>query len=159
MYTQVMLVYTQDKRSLVQCYIIICYISYIFIWPRPLGPMGPWSKAPGPMGPIFNTFGPGAGAGTPWARGLGPLGPSYRIHMESVTTYCQAGYQPLSEMHPTTAYMHPNVSAYMHPTTAYFAPNNRILCTQHPHTCTQPLHRHAPKRHRFAPKRSRIHAP
>ena len=28
----------------------------------------------------------------PLGQGPGPLGPSYRIHMESVTTYCQADY-------------------------------------------------------------------
>ena len=62
----------------------------------------------------------------PRPKAPGALGPSYRIHMESVTTYCQGGFQLLSEMHPTTAYMHPRVSAYLHPTAAYFAPNHSI---------------------------------
>ena len=82
----------------------------------------------------------------PW----GPQGPSYRIHVESVTTYCQAGnllsgrlsaavrdapnnriHAPKSfrilctqqphTLHTTTAYMHPTASAYMHPKGADFA--------------------------------------
>ena len=45
---------------------------------------------------------PGAHMG----QGPGPLGPSYRVHMESLTTYCQADYllsgkQRQSGMHPT----------------------------------------------------------
>ena len=45
-----------------------------------------------------------------WARGpWGPLGPRCRIRVESVTTYCQAGFQPYQ------------------------------TCTQTPHTCTQTL--------------------
>ena len=98
------------------------------------GPWGPWAHGPRPLGPIgiiFNSFGPGAGAGSPWARGLGAPGPKLQ----------DTGFQPLSEMHPITAYMHPRVSADMHPTSAYFAPNNRIPCTQpFPHTCTQNPH-------------------
>ncbi len=51
-----------------------------------------------------------------WARGpWGPLGPSYRIHVESVTTYCQAKL-------PTVRHA-PNRSIDLHPTSAYFAPN------------------------------------
>ena len=69
-------------------------------------------------------------------QGPGPMGFYYRIHMESVTTYCQADYllsqtvrhAPNSsiDLHRTTAYMHTRVSAYMHPTKAYFAPNHSI---------------------------------
>ncbi len=43
-----------------------------------------------------------------WARGpWGPLGPRCRIRVATVTTYCQAGFQPYE------------------------------TCTQQPHTCTQ----------------------
>ena len=43
-----------------------------------------------------------------WARGpWGPLGPRCKIRVETVTTYCQAGFQPYE------------------------------TCTQQPHTCTQ----------------------
>ena len=79
--------------------------------------------------------GPGPGPLRPGA--WGPLGPSYRIHMESVTTYCQADYLPSDRL---TAVVRD-------------APKRRILCTQEfPHT----LH---PTTAYFAPKRFRIHAP
>ena len=97
-----------------------------------------WAHGPrplGPMGPIFNTFGPGAGAGTPWARGLGAPGPRLQdTHGEC--NYLLSGRLPTVrqaktvrhapnrsiDLHPTTAYMHPKVSIYMHPTTAYLHP-------------------------------------
>ena len=72
------------------CYAFVCYVlfCYAFLFgPRPLGPVGPWCKAHGAHGAHMR-------------QGPGPLGPSYRIHMESVTTYCQADYL-LSGMHPT----------------------------------------------------------
>ena len=73
------------------CLLVLC-LFFVFVFaqapgahgPRPLGPMGPiWATGRGPLG-----------------QGPGPLGPCYRIHMESVTTYCQADY-PLSGKLPT----------------------------------------------------------
>ena len=69
------------------CYAFVCYafVCHVFFVMPSLsfclgpGPWGPWSKAPGAHGAHMG-------------QGLGPLGPSYRIHMESVTTYCQADY-------------------------------------------------------------------
>ena len=100
---------------------------------------------------------------------MGPsLGDGESYLQSGKATYCQAKLPTVRQapnrsidLHPTTAYLHPRVSAY-------FAPSNRILCTQPLHRlapnfrilCTQTFHKHAPKRHRdFAPKSSRIHAP
>ena len=82
----------------------------------------------------------------------GPLGPSYRIRMESVTTYCQAGYL-LSGRLSAAVRDAPNNSIHAPKSFRIHAPNNRILarksfcilctqaflhtCTQNPHTCTQ----------------------
>ena len=88
----------------------------------------------------------------------GPLGPSYRIHMESVTNCCKAGYllsgRPSAAVRdaPKRRIHAPKSFLYMHPTTAYFAPNNRI----HAH---KRFRIHAPKFRIHAPKSSRIHAP
>ena len=79
-----------------------------------------------------------------WARGpWGPLGPRCRIRVETVTTYCQAGYLLSGKL----------------PTIGHAPKRSRRLCTQQPHRCTQPIHRHAPKRHRHAPKRLHRLAP
>ena len=126
--------------------------------PRALEPLGPLVKGPW-------------GHWEPWAKAPGAPGPklptvrqSYLLSAQA--TYCQAKLPTVRQapnrsidLHPTSAYMHPRVSAYMHPTSAYFAPNNRILRTQQLHTCTQPLHIHAPNIRIHAPKSLQIHAP
>ena len=69
-----------------------------------------------------------------WARGpWGPLGSSKRIHLESVTTYSEAGYLLSGRL---------SAVSDMHPKGVYFAPKRfQILCTQQfPHTCTQQPH-------------------
>ena len=69
--------------SLLSYHVMVFGMSlfFVFVWAKAPGALGPWSKAPGAhMGQGFLGQGPG------------PLGPSYRIHMESVTTYCQADY-------------------------------------------------------------------
>ena len=62
------------------------------------------------------------------------LSPSYRIHAERITTYCQAKLPTVRhapnrsiDLHPTTAYLHPRVSAYLHPTTAYMHPTSAYM--------------------------------
>ena len=68
---------------------------------------------------------------TTYCQSLGPL------HMESLTTYCQAGYLLSGRL---------SAAVRDAPNNRIHAPKSfRILCTQQPHTCTQPLHRHAPK--------------
>ena len=125
-------------------------------------------------------LGQGAGAGTPWARGRGwdplgqgpggrgPLGPRCRIHVESVTTYCQASHR-LSGKLPTVrqSYLLSGKATYRQakpyllsgklPTVrqSYLQSGKATYCQ----ACTQPIHRHAPKRHRHAPNSIHIHAP
>ena len=122
------------------CYVFVCYAFLCFCLGP--GPWGPWAHGPrplGPMGPIFNTFGPGAGAGSPWARGLGAPGPklqdtngecnyllsgrlptvrqaisrcqrcTQKPHTCTQTLPYTCTQQPHT-LHPTTAYMHPTVS-------------------------------------------------
>ena len=121
-----------------------------------------------------------------WARGpWGPLGPRCRIRVETVTTYCQAGFQPYetctqqphtcTQTFPHTDYLLSGKATYCQaklPTVRQsyllsgrlsavmkLAPNNRILCTQtSPQTCTQQPHTCTQPIHRHAPKRHR-HAP
>ena len=64
--------------------LIVWLVDCLIVW------LGPGPRGQGHLGQ------------GPWR----PLGPSYRIHMESVTTYCQASYllsgkQRQSGMHPT----------------------------------------------------------
>ena len=108
---------------------------------------------------------------------LGAPGPRCRIRVATVTTYCQAGFQPYetctqlphtcTQTFPHTDYLLSGKATYYQasyllsgklPTVRHAPKRSRILCTQQPHTCTQPIHRDAPKRHRHAPKRRR-HAP
>ena len=58
----------------------------------PRSPPDPLAWNHGPRGRGRDPLGQGPGPGPLGPGAWGPLGPSYRIHMESVTTYCQADY-------------------------------------------------------------------
>ena len=64
----------------------------------------------------LNNYGPGAGAGSPWARGLGAPGPKLQDIRGECNYLLSGRLSAVSDLHPTTAYMHPNVSTYRLPT-------------------------------------------
>ena len=105
-----------------------------------------------------------------WARGpWGPLGPRCRIRLATVTTYCQAGFQPYE-----TCTQQPQTCTQTFPHTDYLLSGKAtysqaklptVRQATYSQACTQPIHRHAPRRHRHAPKtlhrlarNNRIHA-
>ena len=137
------------------CICLLCLFSlcllFVFVWAQAPGAHGPMVQGPwGPWDPYLIHLGQGPGPGPLGPGAWGPLGPSYRVHMESLTTYCQANYLlsgKATYCQPCTQPLH------------RLAPNNRTLCTQpFPHTCTQKFNRHAPKLHIPAPRSFRIHA-